>query len=210
MYSESRRCEVQTQELIKKLESEIKIKYRTKDFRGDFSRALEGNAALVFENSTKKVFLSRSSRADETLAQEVADELGYELISFTSYDHKDRPIFQTTQMLSIGEKLIFTCLESINCKKDRDRVAKALQETKKTVIDISRRQVFLRCCNNLEVKNKQGRSFLILSAMADMGFTEEQKALIDQYCTRLPCHVKTIEDVSGGTARCMVAEILKP
>ncbi|MDE4988356.1 arginine deiminase-related protein, partial [Francisella tularensis] len=86
-----------------------------KDFRGDHSEALVGNAALVFDNSTKKVFISKSPRADEKLAKKVADELGYELITFTSYDHKDRPIYQTTQLLSIGEKLIFVCLESIKC-----------------------------------------------------------------------------------------------
>lgn len=46
--------------------------------------------------------------------------------------------------------------------------------------------------------------------MANMGLTKEQKKIIDQHCIRLPCHVKTIEDVGGGTARCMVAEILHP
>ncbi|MBK2109630.1 arginine deiminase-related protein [Francisella tularensis] len=210
MYSESRRCEVQPQQLLQTLESELKIKYKLKDFRGDHSEALEGNAALVFDNSTKKVFLSKSPRADEKLAKKVADELGYELITFTSYDHKDRPIYQTTQMLSIGEKLIFVCLESIKCDKDRDIVAQALHQSNKTIVDVSQKQVHLRCCNSLEVKNKQGRSYLILSATADMGFTDQQKQLIDLHCTRLPCHVKTIEDVGGGTARCMVAEILKP
>lgn len=210
MYAESRRCEVQVKELLKVLETHTGIKYKIKDFRGDHSKALEGNAALVFDHSTKKVFLSRSCRADETIAKQVADELGYELICFTSYDHTDKPVFQTTQMLSIGEKLIFVCLESITDEKDRDLVANALHESKKVIIDVSKKQIFLRCCNSLEVKNKQGKSYLILSAMADAGFTNEQRQLIDKHCTRLPCHVKTIEDVGGGTARCMVAEILKP
>ncbi|BCD92549.1 hypothetical protein fh0823_26880 [Francisella halioticida] len=209
MYAESRRCEVQVEELLKTLKINTGIKYKVEDFRGDYSRALEGNAALVFDNSSKKVFLSKSCRADETLAKQVADKLGFELIYFTSYDHTDNPVFQTTQILSIGEKLIFVCLESIKCEKEREMVINALSESGKTIIDISVGQILLRCCNTLEVKNKQGTIYLILSSMADMGFTKEQKEIIDQHCTRLPCHVKTIEDVGGGTARCMVAEILR-
>jgi hypothetical protein len=207
MYAESRRCEVQTKELLKKLQEELNIKFKLKDFRGDHSKALEGNASLVFDNAEKKVFLSKSPRSDETLAKKVADELGYDLISFTSYDYKNNPVYQTTQILSIGEKLIFVCLESIKCEEEREFVTKALQASNKTIIDVSKEQILLRCCNTLELKNKQGISYLILSAMADMGFTNEQKKIIDQHCTRLPCHVKTIEDVGGGTARCMVAEI---
>lgn len=42
-----------------------------------------------------------------------------------------------------------------------------------------------------------------------MEFTEQQKQLIDLHCTRLPCHVKTIEDVGDGTTRCMVIEYTK-
>lgn len=162
----------------------------------------------MFDNSTKRIFLSLSQRGNKELAQKVANELGFELITFTSFDHKDKPIYQTTQMLSIGEKLIFVCLESIKCEKERDLVANALQESGKVVIDISTKQTVLRCCNNLEVKNTQGRSFLILSATANMAFTDDQARIIDKYCSRLVCNVKTIEDVGGGTARCMVSEIL--
>jgi hypothetical protein len=210
MHSKERRDEVQSKELQRALHAELGINYKIKDFRGDFSRSLEGNAALVFDDSIKKVFISKSSRANEDLASEIAKELGYELIAFTSYDHKGKPIYQTTQMLSIGEKLIFVCLESIKCEKERDKVASILHSTGKIIVDVSTKQAFLRCCNSLEVKNKQGKSYLILSAMANMGLTKDQKELIDKHCTRLPCHVKTIEDVSGGTARCMVSGILKP
>ncbi|AIT09803.1 hypothetical protein LO80_07370 [Candidatus Francisella endociliophora] len=210
MYAESRRKEVQVKELLAALKANTGITYQVKDFRGDYSKALEGNASLVFDNCTKKIFLSKSSRADETVAQQVADELGFELICFTAYDHTDKPVFQTTQMLSIGEKLIFVCSEAIKCDKEREIILKVLEKSNKTIIDVSIGQIFLRCCNSLEVKNKQGKNYLILSAMADMGFTKEQKEAIDKYCTRLPCNVKTIEDLGGGTARCMVAEILKP
>lgn len=155
MYAESRRREVQADELLKKLKEQLNIDFKLKDFRGDHSKFLEGNATLVFDNVTKKVFLSKSLRANETIAKSVADELGYELISFTGYDHKDNPIFQTTQMLSTGEKLIFACLEAIKCEKERQIVSNALQESGKTIINISKEQLPLRCCNTLEVKTNK-------------------------------------------------------
>ncbi|MFV9972214.1 MAG: arginine deiminase-related protein [Francisella endosymbiont of Hyalomma asiaticum] len=42
-----------------------------------------------------------------------------------------------------------------------------------------------------------------------MEFTEQQKQLINLHCTKLPRHVKTIEDIGDGTARCMVVEDTK-
>ena len=69
MYSESRKPEVQPQKLIKTLEKELGVKYKVKDFRDNSSKALEGNAALVFDNSTKTAFLSKSLRGDESIAQ---------------------------------------------------------------------------------------------------------------------------------------------
>ncbi|QLE79129.1 hypothetical protein FLM55_05000 [Francisella sp. Scap27] len=209
LLSAIRRAEVEPQKLKNLLKEKLGLDYKIKDFRGDFSRHLEGNAAMVFDKTHKKIFLSLSRRGDKELAQKVADELGFDLITFTALDHKNKPIYQTTQILSIGEKLIFVCLESIKCEKERDIVAKALQDSGKTIIDLSKKQISLRCCNNLEVKNAQGRSFLILSATANMGLTENQTQMIDQYCERLACSVKTIEDVGGGTARCMVSEIIK-
>lgn len=56
---------------------------------------------------------------------------------------------------------------------------------------------------------KTSKVKVILPATADMEFTEQQKQLIDLHCTRLPCHVKTIEDVGDGTTRCMVIEYTK-
>lgn len=204
-----RRDEVEPLKLKKLLKEQLNIDYKVKDFRGDLSKYLEGNAAMVFDKTHKKIFLSISKRGNKELAQKVADELGFDLITFTSIDHKNKPIYQTTQMLSIGEKLIFVCLESIRCEKERDTVAKALQDTGRTIVDLSKKQISLRCCNNLEVRNRQGRSFLILSSTANMGLTESQVQTIDQHCERLVCGVRTIEEVGGGTARCMVSEIIK-
>ncbi|MDE4988572.1 arginine deiminase-related protein, partial [Francisella tularensis] len=78
-------------------------------------------------------------------------------------------------------------------------------QSNKTIVYVSQTLFHLRCFNILEVKNKKGKSYLILSTKADMEFTDQQKQLIDLQCTRLLCHVKNIEYFGGGTARCMVA-----
>ena len=62
----------------------------------------------------------------DKLAQKIANELKFKLITFTSYSHTNKPIYQTTQKLSIGEKLIFVWLESIKDKKEKDAVTKVI------------------------------------------------------------------------------------
>ena len=68
------------------------------------------------------------------------------------------------------------------------------------------KSIYAAAIKNLKTNRKLS---LILSATADMGFTEQQKQLTDLHCTKLPYHVKTIEGVGDSTRR-MVAEIIKP
>lgn len=81
--------------------------------------------------------------------------------------------------------------------KERDIVAKALQDSenyhrpfKETNIPKMLQQPRSKKCSR--------QKFLILSATANMGLTENQTQMIDQYCERLACSVKTIEDVGAA------------
>lgn len=206
MYTQNRRDEVQLVNLLEKLETATTKKFKTLDFRKDFSRALEGTGVFIFDHEFKTGYISVSPRADVSLAQEVCNKLGYKLVTFTSFDKKG-PIYHTNVMMSIGEHLAIVCLESIKSDSERQNVIKSLEAANKTIIDISLEQVYEMCGNVLEVKNKQGKSFLVLSETAHNGFTQQQLDKITNYITCLPCDIKNIETVGGGSARCMLAEI---
>jgi len=61
--------------------------------------------------------------------------------------------------------------------------------------------------NILEVKNKSGENFLILSMAAFNILTSEQKEMLEFYAVLLPVAIPTIEAAEGGSVRCMMAEI---
>ncbi|MDE5014693.1 arginine deiminase-related protein, partial [Francisella tularensis subsp. holarctica] len=81
------------------------------------SKALEGTGDFIFDHEFKTAYMSLSPKADDQLAQQVCDNIGYKLVTFTSYDEKG-PIYHTNEMLSIGEHLSIVCLDSIKSAKE--------------------------------------------------------------------------------------------
>ena len=63
------------------------------------------------------------------------------------------------------------------------------------------------CGNCFRVKNKDDKSFLILSQIAYNGFSQSQLAMIDKYATSIACDIINIEVVGDGSARCVLAEV---
>jgi hypothetical protein len=61
--------------------------------------------------------------------------------------------------------------------------------------------------NMLAVKNKKGEKILIMSKTAFDSLRKEQKQMLEAYAKLLPIAVPTIEEVEGGSVRCMMAEV---
>ena len=212
MYSENRQAEVQVDKLYKLLTQSKSKSYEVVDFREQQKEpkrpvALEGTGVFIFDYSSKTAFLSISERASQALAQQVTERMGYELIVFSSVDEKAHPIYHTNVMMSIGDKLALVCLESIKSKAERQMVQEKLAKIGKAVIGLSYEQIKNMAANVLEVKNKEGHHFLLMSQTANSALTAEQKLTIDKYCERLAVPIPTIEKVGGGSVRCMMAEI---
>lgn len=206
MYTENRRKEVQIESLLKHLKDVTNCDFQVLDLRDDYSKALEGTGVFIFDHEYKTAYMSISPRADSDLAQEVCNKLGYRLITFTSFDKKG-PIYHTNVMLSIGEHLAIICLESIQSDRERELVIQSLQHANKEIIEISIEQMYQMCGNVLEVKNKNNKSFLILSETAKKGFTQNQLDTMSKYVKYIVSDISNIETVGGGSARCMVAEV---
>jgi len=51
------------------------------------------------------------------------------------------------------------------------------------------------------------KSFLIISQTAFYSLRKEQKQMLEAYATLLPIAVPTVEEVEGGSVRCMMAEV---
>ena len=206
MCTKNRRKEVQIGNLTSNLKKITGGDYKILDIRGDYSRFLESTGVFIFDHEYKVAYMSISPRADATLAKEVCDKLGYKLVAFTSYD-KEGPIYHTNVMLSIGENIAIVCSESIKCSDERSHVLNSLQTSNKEIVDISLEQMYQMCGNVLELENDDSQNFTILSTTANNDFTAEQLQVIDKHTKRIVCDIPNIENVGGGSARCMMAEV---
>ncbi len=75
------------------------------------------------------------------------------------------------------------------------------------VIEISLDQVAQFAGNMLEVRSNEGDVLLIMSTSAFAALNKAQRARLSQHAKLVQCDVKSIEAASGGSIRCMLAEI---
>jgi hypothetical protein len=76
------------------------------------------------------------------------------------------------------------------------------------VISITHEQMANFCGNVLEVKGNDNRKLLVMSGSAYAAFTDEQKNEMLQHVDKLVhCDIPTIEEIGGGSIRCMMAEL---
>ena len=63
------------------------------------------------------------------------------------------------------------------------------------------------CANILQVQNKFGEKFIVMSQRAFDHFTLQQKNELENYGKLIVCNIENIEAHGGGSIRCMMTEI---
>jgi hypothetical protein len=193
----------------------IRDKFVIKDII-DFSaeernkKVVEGTGSLVFDHVNKIVYAARSERTDEALVREISQRLGYSPIVFNAVDQQGKAIYHTNVLMCVGEKFAVVCLDAIREDEDQERILSSLADTNHKIIAISYAQMEAFAGNMLEVKNKKGEPFVLLSQQAFNSLIPGQIDAITQSSDLLPIHVKTIETYGGGSVRCMVGGIHAP
>lgn len=170
---------------------------------------LESTGAMIFDHPNRTVYACLSPRCDEQLFREHAAELEYEPITFHGI-LEGVPVYHTNVMLTIHSTTAILCSAAIPDTAERHQVLQRLKASGHEIIDITPEQVKHFCGNTLEVRNRHGHRFLVLSATAHAAFTPAQLKVLGQDKTLLPMEIPTIEELGGGSARCMLAEIFLP
>jgi hypothetical protein len=167
---------------------------------------LEGTGSVVFNHKNKIAYGCLSPRTNKDLFIKVAKELGYEPIYFHAFDEKNKLIYHTNVMMSIGPGFAVICLESITDSEERERVTNSLLDTQHEIIEISFKQVNNFAGNMLSLNTKAGTR-LVMSQRAFNSLSERQLQQLNRYCIPLAVDVNTIETIGGGSVRCMMTEI---
>ncbi len=174
---------------------------------------LEGTGSLILDRTNLKAFAAIGPRTDQQAALHFCEAFGYELVSFTALQTSGdaaAPIYHTNVMLAIGSDWAVLCDTIIPDEEERQHVLDALSIGGRTVILISPEQVNGFAGNVLEVRNAEEAPLIAMSSAAYSSFTSEQRAELEAIAPIIHAPIPTIEQLGGGSVRCMLAEVFLP
>lgn len=168
---------------------------------------LEGTGSMIIDHQNKVIYACVSARTSRPVLEKFAQAHGFKALLFQSKDQQGKDVYHTNVIMHLGETYAVICLESVPHEAERIALTQLLISTGHEVIPISFAQVKAFAGNMLQVENKRGKKFTLLSRTAYMALTKEQKNILSHHTTLLPVDINTIETVGGGSVRCMMAEI---
>ena len=170
-------------------------------------RFLEGTGSMIIDYDNKMIYACVSERTSLPVLEKYALANGFQAIVFLATDKNGMPVYHTNVVMTLGEGFCVLCEEAIDEEWELIAVRQLLESTNHSIIAITREQMHQFAGNMLQVKNNNDEKFLLLSETAYMSLRKEQKQMLEAYATLLPIAVPTIEEVEGGSVRCMMAEI---
>ncbi|MGX1023981.1 citrulline utilization hydrolase CtlX [Flavobacterium sp. CS20] len=211
MFAENRRRE-RRQDILEDLEQKGFQFHQVYDYTSaeDENIFLEGTGSLILDRVNRKAYCALSPRANEELLIEFCEDFEFLPIPFKAYQtvgSKRLPIYHTNVMMCVGTDIAIVCFDSVDDKADKKLLSKSLKEDNKTIVEISEQQLEAYAGNMLEVQNRNGDKFLVMSTQAYKSLQATQVQTIEQYLKILHSPLNTIETLGGGSARCMIAEI---
>ncbi|MEL7118665.1 MAG: arginine deiminase-related protein [Bacteroidota bacterium] len=210
MYSSIRRRERQ-EEIIQMVKEKFgfdkRMHFEQLEFEDKF---LEGTGSLVLDRLNKIAFACKSHRTHEDAVDQFCKYMNYEKVLFSAYDEPGKPIYHTNVMMTMGDHFAIVCMESIKNERERLALQTKLADNDKTIIEISFEQMGKFAGNTLLVNNNHEESYLVMSSSAYHAFDERQLKILERFAKIIHSPIPTIEKSSGGSVRCMMAEIFVP
>ena len=184
---------------------------RTVDLRpyAEQGHFLEGTGSLVLDRVNRVAYACRSSRTEERMVERYADAVGYTPVLFDALDRNGQPIYHTNVVMWIGSRLAAICSASLP-DGDRARVLDRMAAGGHEVIDLSLDQLESFAGNMLEVRSRDGDPVIAMSQQAFDSLDPAQRERLEANAALAVCPIGHIETQSGGSVRCMLAEVHLP
>jgi hypothetical protein len=171
-------------------------------------RYLEGTGSMILDRTNGVIYACRSPRTNEAVLKEVARTLNYRTVVFDAVDTKGKAIYHTNVMLSIGSNVVVLADHTIPDPAERERVMAFLSGGGHRIVKLRPEQLMEFAGNVLEVHGRE--RFGAMSTRAYKSLSDSQLDLIELWAKTVHFPIPTIENVGGGSIRCMLAEIFLP
>ena len=213
MFAENRRLE-RRDDIINQIKEQFEVT-EVIDYSGaeKDNLFLEGTGSMIFDHDNKLAYGSVSLRLDEGLFRKFCSDFGFQPVVFHSYQtagEERLPIYHTNVMMCVADQFVVICLDCIDDESERNNVIETIKNSGKELIEISEDQMQNFAGNMLQVQNKSGEKFLVMSQSAYKSLNRDQVSAIEKYCEIIYSDLEVIETNGGGSARCMLAEIFLP
>lgn len=213
MFAENRRLE-RRDDIINQIKEQLEVT-EVIDYSGaeKDNLFLEGTGSMIFDHDNKLAYGSVSLRLDEGLFRKFCSDFGFQPVVFHSYQtagEERLPIYHTNVMMCVADKFVVICLDCIDDESERNNVIETIKNSGKELIEISEDQMQNFAGNMLQVQNKSGEKFLVMSQSAYKSLNRDQVSAIEKYCEIIYSDLEVIETNGGGSARCMLAEVFLP
>lgn len=207
MYARSRRPE-KRDDLLEELAAQFTVTdlHDWSEYEAE-AQYLEGTGSMVMDHAHRIIYACTSPRTHRSLVEKFAAANEYRVMVFDAHDSNGRPIYHTNVMMCIGETFAVLCPKAITDDTERIAVAQLLETTGHENIYITHEQMNAFAGNMLQLKNEKGEKFIILSATAYNSLHTDQVERLSNHGTLLSIDVSVIEEVEGGSVRCMMAEL---
>ena len=172
-------------------------------------RFLEGTGSLVLDRARRSAYANLSPRTDADVISEFDRQLGYSTLIVDARDPDGRPIYHTNVFLGLGSRFAMLCLDAV-ASLDRQRLVGDLEESRRTMVELSFAQLGCFGCNVLELQSSSGEPLIALSEKARSNLRPDQLRTLERFGNLIAVDIPTIEAVGGGSVRCMIAEIHLP
>jgi hypothetical protein len=207
MYAPNRRPE-KRDDILKMLAEQFVVKdlqdWSEFEVEGKF---LEGTGSMVIDHENKVIYACYSPRTDISVLEKFANANKFRAIIFFAADKNGQAVYHTNVAMTLAEDFAILCEEAIEEEWELIATRQLLDSSGHDVIRITKDQMHCFAGNMLQVKNNKGEKFLVMSQTAFDSLYEDQKEELSARSKLLPIAIPTIEQIEGGSVRCMMAEI---
>src|SRR5262249_6385165 len=171
---------------------------------------LEGTGSVVFDHADRLAYANISPRTTEHVLNELCGTLGYKPVTFRAVQENGEAILHTDMMMSIGDRFVIFCGDSIADAGDRKRVLDTLKSTGREIIMIDLKQLERFAGNVLQLRANADESALVISTSACLALRSEQRDAIQKFTRIVESPLPLFEGIGRGSARCMMADVHLP
>jgi hypothetical protein len=186
------------------------------------NKFLELKGALVTDWENGKIYCNISDRAHEevfdymidclnTIAAKTGDRR-IKGIKFRGYDANGENIYHTDCMMTLFSKHAVLCVDAIKDEEEKATIIRELTDpdyniNPKEIISISNEESSNMCANMFNVLDENNNHCVVMSKRAKENFTEKNLDIIYQNYKVIVADIDIIENIGGGSARCMLVEL---